>query len=267
MNMNFLRRKPVPVKAEATFGDTGFRQAIACPPDRNYPVDFSEEQIKLCEEPYQYAQNTQSLDNKMRIIASIFQAQGGNLEDGLGGVVVPKILTDIVGYLNQSSGSSDIFSRVRSILNKDVIAKNFIVTMTPQQRNLFRVIFSLDDANELDYLLSRYPSFAGKVERMPGLYDALAKIVVLVPKDVKNRLIDELTNPATVPAKVGDANSDNFFASGVGQNRFGQYVDENTGEVLASQGGRRRRRRRLFSRKVQKKSKKIGRRKRRTRRT
>lgn len=248
---SFFNRQQQPINTAANYtaaNYTAAAQSTACPPSRNYPIDFPEEQLKICEKPYEDEKTRILRQQKMKRVDVMLSGKQMQIDPK-----VAKVILDIAVILTRGDAFPNFVSKFW-ITNGNQ-NENFAITMNQQQRDFFITLFSLNDVEDLDYMLSKNPSLEQQVKNDidKKLYNSLKSIVKNISSYKKKEIIDYLTPKL----QQKSANSANYYNQGVGQNYAGQYVDERTGQVLKTQGGRM-----YFSRKVRKGTKKSARRKR-----
>jgi hypothetical protein len=210
-----------PVPTTAQYSAT---TALACPPDRNYPIDFPQEAIQTCEEPYQLQKMLQQGNPR---IDQMVQAQN-------------MVISFPWQFVNLLTNLGDIIKQRYYDPNDEQNIRRQINLFKPDQLNLILFICSFQNPVEVKYFVSRY---------LTNVTDAYKNQVTncLLPfgssdytsgknKQLLVKLLNEKLSNPTGQRAYNPANDPLYADDKYGQNMQGQYLDKETGELAYGTG-------------------------------
>ena len=207
-----------PVPTTAQYSATA---ALACPPDRNYSIDFPQDAIQKCEEPYQL-QNMLKQGNPR--IDQMIQAQN-------------VVISFPWQFINLLTNLGAIIKKRYYDVNDEGNMRRQINFLNPTQINLLLFICSLQNPVEVEYFVTKYVSDADKNQVMRVLLPfGSSDYTSGKNKQLLVKLLNEKLSNPTGQRAYNPANDPLYFDDKYGQNMQGQYLDKETGALAYGTG-------------------------------
>ena len=230
-----------PVPTTAQYSATA---ALACPPDRNYSIDFPNDAIQKCEEPYQL-QNMLKQGNPR--IDQMIQAQN-------------VVISFPWQFINLLTNVGNIIKKRYYDVNDEGNMRSQINFLNPTQINLLLFICSLQNPPEVEYFVTRYVTDADKNQVTRVLLPfGSSDYTSGKNKQLLVKLLNEKLSNPTGQRAYNPANDDLYFDNKYEQDSAGRYLTPGTGRLaygtgrtpdhLTGMGGRKKRRTRRAAKK------------------
>jgi hypothetical protein len=207
-----------PVPTTAQYSAT---TALPCPPDRNYSVDFPQDAIQKCEEPYQLQKMLQQGNPR---IDQMVQAQN-------------MVISFPWQFINLLTNLGNIIKKRYYDAADEGNMRRQINFFKPDQLNLLLFICSLQNPVEVEYFVTKYVTDADKNQVIGALLPFGASDYTSGKnKQLLVKLLNEKLSNPTGQRAYNPANDPLYFDNRYGQNMQGQYLDKETGALAYGTG-------------------------------